>query len=66
MGAPDAVAPGQGMPFAPPPPGSVTGAGSTGPAMAPGGLPGNPGGAPSGVMSPPPNAMPLPGQQMGT
>ena len=65
MGAPDAVAPGQGMPFAPPPPGSVTGAGSTGPAMAPGGLPGNPGGAPAGVMSPPPNAMPLPGQQMG-
>jgi hypothetical protein len=59
-GAPDAMAPGQGMPLVPPPPGGGPGA-----AMPPGGLPGNPGGAPSGVMGPPPNALPLPGQQMG-
>ena len=65
MGAPNAVQPGQGMPLAPPPPGSVTGAGSTGPAMAPGGLPSNPGGMPT-VQGPPANMRPLPGQQMGT
>jgi hypothetical protein len=60
-GAPDAFAPGQGMPLAPPPPGSTMGMGSTGPAMAPGGLPSNPGGMPN-VQGPPPNALPLPGQ----
>ena len=39
MGAPDAFQPGQnGMALVPPPPGSVTGMGSTGPAMMPGGL----------------------------
>ena len=65
LGAPDAVAPGQGMPLAPPPPGSITGNGSTGPAMAPGGLPSNPGGGPN-VQGPPANMRPLPGQQMGT
>jgi hypothetical protein len=65
MGAPDAVAPGVGMPLAPPPPGSVTGNGSTGPAMAPGGLPSNPGGMPT-VQGPPPNMRPLPGQAIGT
>lgn len=64
MGAPDAFAPGQGMPLAPPPPGSVTGMGATGPAMAPGGLPSNPGGGPAGMQGPPPNALPLPGQGM--
>src|SRR5215471_4494550 len=61
-GAPNAVMPGHGMPIAPPPPGSVTGAGSTGPAMPPGGLPSNPGGGPAGVQGPPANALPLPGQ----
>jgi hypothetical protein len=65
MGAPNAVAPGQGMPLAPPPPGSLTGAGSSGPAMAPGGLPSNPGGGPA-VQGPPANMRPLPGQAMGT
>ena len=62
MGAPDAFQPGQnGMALVPPPPGSVTGMGSTGPAMAPGGLPANPGGGPAGMQGPPPNALPLPG-----
>ena len=64
MGAPDAFAPGQGgQPLVPPPPGSVTGMGSSGPAMAPGGLPANPGGGPAGMQGPPANALPLPGQQ---
>ena len=61
MGAPDAMAPGQGMPLVPPP----AAAAAPAPAMPPGGLPGNPGGAPAGVQGPPPNALPLPGQQMG-
>ena len=61
MGAPDAFQPGQnGMPLVPPPPGSVTGMGSTGPAMAPGGLPANPGGGPAGMQGPRPARCPSP------
>jgi hypothetical protein len=59
-GAPDAMAPGQGMPLVPPPPGGGPGA-----AMPPGGLPNMPAGGPGGMRGPPPNALPLPGQQMG-